>query len=263
MTTSVYKYRTLVGLVEYKVIEGEFGVDSTLHLQDTSCTHSGPKCEIEVIKNGDCYQYSKPLNSSAEEYYYFHSKEEAFWATKKEAYIEHLHISIDSIRNTINYYEKEIEKANEKLSGLEIKEVNYLTSFMAKVGMKCYVEHTDTCRIIGTILFEDGSNGFLTDSNYYYDDGDGYDGDRIILVNGKNDRLVTENGLSIFLTKADYENLKTNNLIKKLKKEIERYNNNTNNAVERLNAINHIIAIKDTLTLEQLMEMEEKAYSKK
>lgn len=261
MTTSVYKYRTLVGLVEYKVIEGEFGVDSTLHLQDTSCTHSGPKCEIEVIKNGDCYQYSKPLNSSAEEYYYYHSKE-YFWATKKDAYIEHLHISIDSIRNTIKNNEEEIEKGIEKLSGLKIKEVNYLTSFMAKVGMKCYVEHTDTCRIIGTILFEDGSNGFLTDSNYY-DDGDGYDGDRIILVNGKNDRLVTENGLSIFLTKADYENLKTNHLIAKLKTDIERYNNNANNAIKRLNAINHIIAIKDTLTLEQIIEMEEKAYSKK
>ena len=261
MTTSVYKYRTLVGLVEYKVLNGEFGVDSTLHLQDTSCTHSGPKCEIEVIKNGDCYQYSKPLNSSAEKYYYYHSKE-AFWATKKEAYIEHLHISIDSIRNTIEDNEKEIAKTNEKLSGLERKEVNYLTSFMAKVGMKCYVEHTDSCRIIGTILFEDGSTGFLTDSNYY-DDGDGYDGDRIILVNGKNDRLVTENGLSIFLTKVDYENLKSNHLIAKLTKDIERYNNNTNNAVERLNAINHIIAIKDTLTLEQIIEMEEKAYSKK
>ena len=261
MTTSVYKYRTLVGLVEYKVLNGEFGVDSTLHLQDTSCKHYGPNCEIEVIKNGDCYQYSKPLNKSAEEYYYFHSKE-AFWATKKDAYIEHLHISIDSIRNTIKYNEKEIEKANEKLSGLERKEFNYLTSFMAKVGMKCYVEHTDSCRIIGTILFEDGSTGFLTDSNYY-DDGDGYDGDRIILVNGKNDRLVTENGLSIFLTKADYENLKLNNLIAKLTKDIKICNNNVNNAVERLNAINHIIAIKDTLTLEQIMEMEEKAYSKK
>ena len=259
MTTSVYKYRTLVGLVEYKVIEGEFGVDSTLHLQDTSCTHYGPKCEIEVIKNGDCYQYSKPLNSSAEEYYYYHSKE-YFWATKKDAYIEHLHISIDSIRNTIKDNEKEIEKANEKLSGLERKEFNYLTSFMAKVGMKCYVEYTDSCRIIGTILFEDGSTGFLTDSNYYYD-GDGYDGDRIILVNGKNDRIITENGLAVFLSKTDYDNLKTNNLIAKLTKDIERYNNNANTALERINAINHIIAIKDTLTLEQIMEMEEKAYS--
>ena len=258
MTTSVYKYRTLVGLVEYKVLKGKFGEDNTLQLQDTSCTHDGPNCEIEVVKNGDCYQYSKPLNSSAEEYHYFHSKE-AFWATEKDAYIEHLHNSIDSCRQNIDRNEKDIANANEKLVSLERKEVNYLKSFMTKVGMKCYIEHTDTCRIIGTISFEDGSTGFLTDSNYYNDD-DGYNGDRIILINGKNDRIITENGLAVFLSKTDYDNLKTNNFIKNLTNDITICNKNAKRSMERINAINHIITIKDTLTLEQIMEMESNAY---
>ena len=261
MATSVYKYRTCHGLVEYKILNGQFGIDDTLHLQDTSCKHYGPNCEIEVVKIGDRYQYSKPLNESAKEYYYFHTKEH-FWATAKDAYIEHLHISIDSSHQNIFGNEKAIANAREKLVGLEKKDVNYLTSFMTKVGMKCYVEHTDTCRIIGTISFEDGSTGFLTDSNYY-DDGDGYDGDRILLVNGKNDRIITENGLAVFLSKTDYDNLKTNNLIKKLTKEIETYNKNANISLERINAINHIIAIKDSLTLEQIIEMENNMYSKK
>ena len=261
MTTSVYKYRTCHGLVEYKILKGQFGIDDTLHLQDTSCKHSGSKCEIEVIKNGDCYQYSKPLNKSAEEYYFFHTKE-YFWATKKDAYIEHLHISIDSKRKNIVENERAIAKANENLVGLERKDVNYLKTFMTKVGMKCYVEHTDTCRIIGSISFEDGSTGFLTDSTYY-NDGDGYDGDRIILVNGKNDSIITENGLAVFLSRTDYNNLKTNNLIKKLTKEIETYNENANRSLDLINAINQIIAIKDTLTLEQIIEMENNIYSKK
>ena len=66
---TVYKYRQLWGIAEYNIIEGEFG-DNTLHLQDTTCEHYGPKCEIEGVKcdDGDCYQFSKPLNSSAEEY---------------------------------------------------------------------------------------------------------------------------------------------------------------------------------------------------
>ena len=261
MTTSVYKYRTCHGLVEYKILNGQFGIDDTLHLQDTSCNHHGPNCEIEVVRNGDCYQYSKSLNESAEEYYYFHTKE-CFWATKKDAYIEYLHISIDSSRKNIVENEKAIANANEKLVGLERKDFHYLTSFMTKVGMKCYVEHTDICRIIGTISFEDGSTGFLTDSTYY-DDGDGYEGDRIILVNGKNDRIITENGLAVFLSKTDYDNLRTNNFIEHLTKDITMCKENANRSLERINAINHIIAIKDTLTLEQIIEMENNIYSKK
>lgn len=258
--TSVYKYRTLRGFVEYKILNGQFGIDDTLHLQDTSCTHYGPNCEIEVVRNGDCYQCSKALNKSAKEHYNFHTKE-CFWATKKDAYIEHLHNSIDSCRQNIDRNEKDIANANEKLVSLERKEVNYLPSFMAKVGMKCYIEHTGTCRIIGTISFEDGSTGFLTDSNYYNDD-DGYDGDRIILINGKNDRIFTENGLAVFLSKTDYDNLKTNHFIKYLTNDITMCNKNAKRSMERINAINHIITIKDTLTLEQIMEMESNAYLK-
>ena len=260
--TSVYKYRTLHGLVEYKILNGQFGIDDTLHLQDTSCKHSGPNCEIEVVKSesGDCYQFSKSLNQSAKDYEYFHTLEK-YWATKKDAYIEHLHNSIDSCRQNIDRDEKDIANANEKLVSLERKEVNYLPSFMAKAGMKCYIEHTDTCRIIGTISFEDGSTGFLTDSNYYNDD-DGYDGDRIILINGKNDRIITENGLAVFLSKTDYDNLKTNNFIKQLTNDITICKKNAKRRMERINAINHIITIKDTLTLEQIMEMESNAYLK-
>ena len=54
MITSVYKYRTLHGIIEYKIINGVFGIDSTLHLQDTSANI--PNCEIEAVKceSGNC-----------------------------------------------------------------------------------------------------------------------------------------------------------------------------------------------------------------
>lgn len=251
----VYKYRSSNGIVEYKIIKGQFGIDDTLHLQDTTCTHCAPKCEIVVVRIGDRYHYLRPLNKSAEEYYYFHT-DECFWATKKEAYIEHLHIEIDSFRQTIVDNQKTITKASEKLVGLEEKEVNYLTSFTTKVGMLCYAKDAGYCRIIGTISFEDGSTGFLTDSNYDY-------GDRIILVKGKDDRIITENGLEVFLSKTDYDNLKTNNLIKKLINEIEKCNENVNRSLEIINAFKYIIDNKDTLILEQIIEMVNNTHSKK
>jgi hypothetical protein len=243
----VYKYRSSHGIAKYKIIKGQFGIDDTLHLQDTTCKHYGTNCEIEVVRIGDRYIYSKPLNKSAEEYYYFHTGE-CFWATKKEAYIEHIHISINSLRENIVDCQKRITEASEKLVSLEEKEVNYLTSFKAKVGMLCYAKDAGYCYIIGTISFEDGSKGFLTDSNYDY-------GDRIILVNGKDDRIITENGLAVFLSKTDYDNLNTNNLIKKHINEITKYNEDVNRSLEIINAFNHIIDNKDTLTLEQMIEM--------
>ena len=54
-TSVVYKYRTLDGIIKYEVLEGEFGVDSTLHLRDTSCKHYGNNCEIEVVLCEDDY----------------------------------------------------------------------------------------------------------------------------------------------------------------------------------------------------------------
>ena len=41
---TVYKYRPAKRIAEYKILMGEFGVDDTLHLQDTTCMHSDPKC---------------------------------------------------------------------------------------------------------------------------------------------------------------------------------------------------------------------------
>ncbi|MBO7241537.1 MAG: hypothetical protein J6U90_03715 [Methanobrevibacter sp.] len=67
----------------------------------------------------------------------------------------------------------------------------------------------------------------------------------------------------VFLSKTDYDNFKTNNLIKKLKNEIEKCNENTNRSLDIISAFNYIINFKDALTLEQIIEMEKNTYSKK
>ena len=254
---TIYKYRRCFGIVEYELINGEFGVDNTLHIRDTSCTHPGPKCEIEVVKcdDGDCYQFSKALNSSAEEFDYFH-KGEKFWTTKEDAYVEGLHIIADAYRDNIDDAEKRIVKNTESLSGLQEKEVNYFNTVLAKLDSYCYVEYEGRCRIIGTINFADGTTGYLTDSNYGEDRWDNYEGDRIILKEEDNTgRIVTERGDVVYLSVDDYQNHKTNNTIKNLTEEIERYKKAIGGWIMRVERINEIISKRKHLTIDLMMEM--------
>ena len=253
-TSVVYKYRSLDGIIKYEVLEGEFGVDNTLHLRDTSCSHYGDKCEIEVVMNedGKSYRFSKALNDNAKRYEYFHTMEN-FWDNEKYAFIEGLEISIDSYRRSIEGYESELAKANKQLEGLQEKEVCYLTAKQVKIGEMYHVANQGMCRIIGSILFEDSSKGYLTNDNYYsgYDDGDG---DRIILIE-KNGKIITENNESVFLTTADCINLKNNKEIARLKNIVELNKKNMANAISRIEHYHSLINNKDTLTVEAMIEM--------
>ena len=253
-TSVVYKYRSLYGIIKYEVLEGEFGVDNTLHLRDTSCSHYGDKCQIEVVMNedGKSYRFSKALNDNAKRYEYFHTME-MYWNNKKDAFVEGLEISINSYRKSIEGYESEMAKTNKLLEDLQEKEVRYLTAEQVKIGKMYHVSNQGMCRIIGSILFEDGSKGYLTDDNYdtRYDDGDG---DRIILIE-KNGKIISENNESVFLTTGDYENLKDNNEIVRLKKIVDRTTKNIANAIRRIEHYHNLISKKDTLTVEAMIEM--------
>ena len=254
---TVYKYRQCFGIIEYEVLNGEFGVDSTLHLRDTSCQHYGPKCEIEVVKcdDGDCYQFSKALNHSAEEYNYYH-KVEKFWATKEDAYVEGLHLIADAYRDNIGDAEKRIVKNNDKLKGLQEKGVNFFGTALAKLDSYCYVENEGRCRIIGTINFSDGTTGYLTDNNYGEDRWDSYEGDRIILKEKDNTgRIVTERGDVVYLSEDDYKAHKTNNTIKKITEEVDRYKKAIGSWIVKIEGINSIISKRKHLTIDLMMEM--------
>ncbi len=256
-TSVVYKYRSLDSLVEYEVLSGEFGVDSTLHLRDTSCKHYGDKCEIEVVmcEDGKSYKFSKSLNDSAMKYEYFHTMEK-FWDNEKDAFVEGLEISIESSRNSIEDYEKELAKALEKRKTLKKSDVRYLTSELAETTETAYLAEEGVIRIIGTILFKDGTKGYLTDSNYYsgYDDAGG---DRIILIDNikKNGKIITENGDVVYLTGDDCTNHKNNNEIDRLDKIIEINKKNIGNAIRRIEHYHSIIKQKDILTVEAMVAM--------
>jgi hypothetical protein len=253
---TVYKYRTVHGIVKYEILKGEFGVDDTLHLRDTSCQHYGPKCEIEVVKSesGDCYQFSKALNANAEEYIYFHQLEK-YWATKKEAYVEGMERAIESYYRSIADNEQKIVEAEEKLAGMKKMKVQYFTSEMVKSENLCYVENEGTCRIIGTIMFNDGRIGHLTDSNYT-EGYDGYEGDRIILIENKaTGRIMTENGESVYASKQDYDNIKANKLMETLNKCIENNRKGIESYTLSIERLNTIIGQKDILTIEQMRDM--------
>ena len=256
MTTEVYKYRTVQGIAKYEILKGEFGVDNTLHLRDTTCQHYGEKCEIEVVKceSGDCYQFSKALNANAEEYIYFHRLEK-FWATKEEAYVEGMEMAVESYYRSIAENEQKIVEAEEKLAGMKKMKVQYFTSEMVKSENLCYVENEGTCRIIGTILFNDGRIGHLTDSNYS-EGYDGYEGDRIILIENKaTGRIMTENNEFVFASKQDYDNIKSNEKLGRLKKSIETYHDIIKSYILNIEILNSIIGQKDTLTIDQMRDI--------
>ena len=253
---TVYKYRTTQGIAEYEILKGEFGVDDILHLRDTTCQHYGPKCEIEVVKceSGDCYQFSKALNANAEEYIYFHQLEK-YWATKKDAYVEGMERAIESYYHSIAENEKRIVEAEEKLAGMKKVKIQYFTSEMVKSEKLCYIEDEGTCRIIGTILFDDGRIGHLTDSNYS-EGYDGYEGDRIILIENKaTGRIMTENGESVYASKQDYDNIKANKLMETLTKSIENNRKGIESYTLNIERLNSIICQKDTLTIEQMRDI--------
>ena len=253
---TVYKYRTVHGIVTYEILNGEFGVDDTLHLRDTSCNHYGDKCEIEVVKSesGDCYQFSKALNANAEEYIYFHQREK-FWATKEEAYVEGMEMAVESYYHSIAENEKRIVEAEDKLAGMKKVKIQYFTSEMVKSEKHCYVEDEGTCRIIGTILFDDGRIGHLTDSNYS-EGYDGYEGDRIILIENKaTGRIMTENGENVYASKQDYDGIKANKLIETLNKCIENNRKGIESYTLSIERLNTIIGQKDILTIEQMRDI--------
>ena len=255
---TVYKYRTVHGIVKYEILNGEFGVDDTLHLRDTSCQHYGPKCEIEVVKceSGDCYQFSKALNANAEEYEYFH-KLEKFWATKEEAYVEGMEMAVESYYRSIADTDARIAEAEEKLAGMKKVKIQYFTSEMVKSENHCYVEDEGICRIIGTILFNDGRIGHLTDSNYTVGYGGCEDeGDRIILIENKETgRIMTENGDSVYASKQDSDNIKANKLMETLTKSIENNRKGIESYTLSIERLNTIIGQKDILTIEQMRDM--------
>lgn len=253
--TSVYKYRQLWGIAEYNIIDGEFG-DSTLHLQDTTCGHYGPKCEIEVVKCDDdnCYQFSKALNSSAEEYIHFH-KVEKFWATEKDAYIDALRMKINKYQEYIADDEKRLADAQDELTSISGGDIHFLTAATAKLGTNCYVHNEGSCRIIGIISFEDGTTGYLTDNNYTssYDD---VEGDRIILVEDKNRcKIISEYGDIVFLSEANNDKYENNNKINILNKRIENCQQAIERSTARLNNLRDAFDKRDTLTIDELIEI--------
>lgn len=256
MNKEVYKHRYCHGMVTYNIISGEFGVDSTLHLVDTSCSHSGPNCEIEVVmcEDGKCYEFSKALNWTAEEHISFH-KLEKFWATKEEAYVESLQLNVERYHGYIADDLKHLEEDEAKLSGMQEKEVRYFTSDMANLGATCYLETDGGTRIIGTILFEDGSTGYLTDNNYLDEDRyDSYGGDRIILIE-KGNRIETERGDAVYMSMTDFNNRKENNAIERLQKSINVYKKSIGRYERGIMLFNSILERKDSLTFEQMVEM--------
>jgi hypothetical protein len=207
-----------------------------------------------MCEGGKCYEFSKALNWTAEEHISFHRLEK-FWATREEAYVEALQLNIERSRRYIADDLKRLEEDEVKLAGMQEKEVRYFTSDIAKMGATCYLETDGTTRIIGTISFENGTTGYLTDNNYLDEDRfDSYGGDRIILIEKEN-RIVTERGDVAYMSGEDFYNHKENNSIERVKKSITVHKNSIERSEREIMLFNSILDRKDSLTFEQMVEM--------
>jgi hypothetical protein len=243
-------------MATYTIMSGVFGVDEILHLYDTSCTHSKPNCEIEVkmCENGKCYEFSKALNYNAKEYESFHTLEK-FWATKEDAYIEALHLSIERLNEDIAHDTKRLGDEETALAKMQKKEVNDFTSDMAKINATCYLEDDGVTRIIGTIVFADDTIGYLTDNNYSDEDRyDSYGGDRIILIQKEN-HIETERGDKVFASLTDFENYKKNRVMDRIIKSINIHKKSIDSSTRTIELCNSIINHEEPLTYEQMLKM--------
>jgi hypothetical protein len=126
---------------------------------------------------------------------------------------------------------------------------------MANLGATCYLETDGTTRIIGTISFENGTTGYLTDNNYLDEDRfDIFDGDRIILIEKEN-RIVTERGDTAYVSLTDFDNHKENNAIERIEKSINVHKKSIERSEREIMLFNSILDRKDSLTVEQMMKM--------
>jgi hypothetical protein len=254
---TLYKYRKYEGIAKYEIISGKFGIDTILHLKDTTCKHTGPNCEIEVemCQDGKSYTFLQALNWTAQKYEHYHSNE-VFYDNEKDAFVDGLKTRINTLQNLIDEGIKSIEEEKEKLENLTEKEIYYLTANNAETLKKGYIENEGTCNIVGNINFFDGKTGYLTDCNYmthHYEDDEG--GDRIILVENTHGKLVTESGCAVYLTETDFNNHKNNNNIENIKNIIDIKKKTIDNSVRIIESIKDIINKKDNLTVDEMINM--------
>lgn len=254
---TLYKYRKFEGITKYEIISGKFGIDTILHLKDTTCKHTGPNCEIEVemCQDGKSYSFSQALNWTAQKYEHYHSNE-LFYDNEKDAFVDGLKMRINTLQYLIDEGIKTIDEENEKLENLTEKEVHYLTANNAETLKKGYIENEGTCNIVGTINFFDGKTGYLTDCNYMTHNYEDYEeGDRIILIENTYGNLVTESGCEVYLTETDFNNRKNNNNIENIKNIIDIKKKTIDNSVRIIESIKEIINKKDNLTVDEMIDM--------
>jgi hypothetical protein len=66
---------------------------------------------------------------------------------------------------------------------------------------------------------------------------------------------MTENNEFVFASKQDFDNIKSNEKLGRLKKSIETYNDIIKSYTLNIERLNSIICQKDTLTVEQMRDM--------
>ena len=159
-------------------------IKKTLIVKDTTCSGHA-NCIIELVKDGDSYVLSKPINKSAKKYYFIH--EDCRYYESKEYYF------LLVLEKELKYWEKrffdndcEIEEISGKLLTKKLP-VKYLTPKNWGYDKIFYTLNYGRFEIIGKVEYKDGNYGWLVDwKDEYYDDAECDDRPEILtIIDGK------------------------------------------------------------------------------
>lgn len=253
----LFKYRTLYGVITYKVIAGKIG-DDILELEDTSCHHFGPNCIISVEKKYDHYEFKEALNNSANEYKSMHTSE-PYFSKKQDALIWKIKSMLSDYNNDINKNQKRIDSLSSKLKESSSLIANYVTINNIELNTNYLLSDNShsLIKVIGRIEYFDGRRGFLTDSNYDEYEENGYE-DRIILYADEDGKIrCEETDYYVFPTLADYNNyiaLKNN---ERIENEIARLKEENKKMARKILNYSNIVKEyeENNITYEKICEM--------
>ena len=236
---SVYAFRSFSGIAKYDVIECSED-QKTLIVKDTTCSNHA-NCIIELVKAGDSYVFSKPINESAERNSELHYGCR-YYESKEYCFLRVLEKEIKYCEKEISDNVHEIEEISGKLLTKKLP-VKYLTMENWEYNKIFYTLDYGRFEIIGKVEYKDGKYGWLVEWKDEYYDNDAECDDRpeiLTIIDGKIAFNMYDT-CYVFYDEKSFNNYHRNIKNEKLKQSIKALQWGITKSENKINIIKDIV----------------------
>lgn len=215
-------------------------IKKTLIVKDTTCSNHA-NCIIELVKAGDSYVFSKPINESAERNSLVHVGCR-YYESKEYCFLEVLKKELKYCEKKISDNDCEIEKISSELLTKKLP-VKYLTPENWEYNKIFYTLDYGRFEIIGKVEYKDGKYGRLVEWKDEYYDNDAECDDRPEILTIIDDKIAFNiyDVCYVFYDEKSFNNYHKNIKIEKLKQSIKALQ------IEKTELENKINIIKDII----------------